>query len=89
MGSSGAPFVRVLLRVLRQPEAILPPVNTGEAIMSRTSTPPNTERKKTGNSVAKWVKFLLCNRWVLLLVMQALFRVVKLMRALRDLFGDP
>lgn len=51
--------------------------------------PPNTERKKAGNSVAKWVKYLLRNRRVLLLVLQAIVLVVKLARALRNLFGDP
>lgn len=67
----------------------MPPVNTGEMTMSRNSTPPNTERKKPGNSVAKLVKYLLRNRLVLLLVLRVLFGAVKLMRAWKDLFGDP
>ncbi len=57
--------------------------------MSRISSPPNTERKKSGNSVARWVKYLLRNRRFFLLAMQALFWAVKLMQALKKLFGDP
>ena len=56
--------------------------------MSRISSPPNTERKKSGNSVARWVKYLLRNRRFFLLAMQALFLAVKLMQALKKLFGD-
>ena len=53
------------------------------------SAPPNTERKKAGNSVAKWVRRLLRNRRVLLLVLQAIVLVVKLAQALKNLLGDP
>lgn len=57
--------------------------------MSKISISPNTERKKSGNSVARWVKYLLRNRRFFLLAIQALFWAVKLMQALKKIFGDP
>ena len=57
--------------------------------MSSVPAPPNAERKKAENGVAKWIKYLLRNRQILLLVMKALFWVVKIARALQNLFGDP
>ena len=59
--------------------------------MSKTKTiaPPNTERKKAGNGVKKWVQRLLMTRRVLVLAMQVLQGTVKLMQAFKDVFGDP
>jgi hypothetical protein len=55
----------------------------------KTIAPPNTERKKAGNGVKKWVRYLLMTRWVLLLAMQVLNGTVKLMQAWKDIFGNP
>lgn len=50
---------------------------------------PSIERRKAKNCVAKWVKRLLRNRRVLLFALQAIFWVVKLAQAIKNLFGDP
>lgn len=48
---------------------------------------PNAERKNAGRGAQRWKHRFLRNRHVLMSAMQILVGVVKLLRALRDLFG--